>query len=109
MADCDVEPEPAGCEDFEIGPVLIDLPLDGSTSTSLSVAVDPGTYDEVEFDIRKVSGDDPEDATFLTANPTMEGKSIAVVGTYNGVGYTYEPSGKPFELPLACSSDLPPF
>ena len=89
VADCDVEPEPAGCEDFEIGPVLIDLPLDGTTDTNITVSVSAGTYDEIEFDIHKVSSDDPEDAAFLLANPTMEGKSIVVVGTYNGVAYTY--------------------
>ncbi|MBI2537305.1 MAG: hypothetical protein HYW06_10175, partial [Gemmatimonadetes bacterium] len=27
VVDCDVEPEPAGCEEFETGPVLVDLPL----------------------------------------------------------------------------------
>jgi hypothetical protein len=26
-ADCDVEPEPEGCEEVEVGPVLVDLPL----------------------------------------------------------------------------------
>ena len=90
VADCDVEPEPAGCEDFEIGPVLIDLPLDGTTDTNITVSVSAGTYDEIEFDIHKVSSDDPEDAAFLLANPTMEGKSIAVEGTYNGDPFSYE-------------------
>ena len=90
VADCDVEPEPAGCEDFETGPVLIDLVLDGTTNTNISVAIPPGMYDEVEFDIHKVSSDDPEDAAFLLANPTMDGKSIVVEGTYNGVAYTFE-------------------
>ena len=90
VADCDVEPEPAGCEDFETGPILIDLVLDGTTNTNISVAIPPGTYDEVEFDIHKVSSDDPEDAAFLLANPTMDGKSIVVEGTYNGVAYTFE-------------------
>ena len=90
VADCDVEPEPVGCEDFETGPVLIDLVLDGTTNTNISIAIPPGTYDEVEFDIHKVSSGDPEDAAFLLANPTMDGKSIVVEGTYNGVAYTFE-------------------
>ena len=90
VADCDVEPEPAGCEDFETGPVLIDLVLNGVTSTNISVAIPPGTYDEVEFDIHKVSSGDPDDAAFLLANPTMDGKSIVVVGTYNTVAFTFE-------------------
>ncbi len=89
VADCDIEPEPAGCEDFETGPVLVDLALDGTTDTNVSVAVSAGTYDEIEFDVYKVSSGDPEDAAFLLANPTWEGKSIEVQGTYNGVAYTY--------------------
>ncbi len=90
VTDCDVEPEPDGCEKFETGPVLVDLPLDGSTSQGISINIDPGTYTEVEFDIHKVSSDDVDDMAFLQANPTMEGKSIAVEGTYNGVVFNYE-------------------
>ncbi len=86
----DVEPEPEGCEEFEVGPLLVDLPVDGSTSTEIEIMIPPGTYDEIEFEIHKVSSDDDEDADFLLENPTMEGKSIVVVGFYNGVGFTYE-------------------
>ncbi len=63
--------------------------MDGSTSTSISINVDPGTYDEVEFDIHEVTGNN-EDAAFLLAYPEMNGKSITVVGTYNGVPFAYE-------------------
>ena len=87
VTDCDVEPEPDGCEKFETGPVLVDLLTDGSTSQSISINIDPGTYTEVEFDIHEVTGDD---AAFLIAHPTMEGKSIAVAGTYNGVAFDFE-------------------
>ena len=90
VTDCDVEPEPDGCEKFETGPVLVDLPVNGSTSHGISINIDPGTYTEVEFDIHKVSNDDPEDAAFLLANPTMEAKSITVDGTYNGVAFAFE-------------------
>ena len=85
----DVEPEPEGCEDFEVGPLLVDLPVDGSTSTEITIMIPSGTYDEIEFEIHKVSGDDDEDADFLLENPTMEGKSIVVVGFYNGVEFAY--------------------
>ena len=89
VSECDDEPEPALCEDFETGPVLIDLSLNGTTETNLSIAVPAGTYDEIEFDVHKVSSD-PEDAAFLLANPTWEGKSIVVEGTYNTVPFTFE-------------------
>jgi len=111
IADCDVEP--AECEDFEIGPVLIDLSLDGTTNTNISVAVSAGTYDEIEFDVHKASNDDPEDAAFLLANPTMESKSIIVEGTYNTVAFTYETDlNEEQELDLvpnlAIGEDAPP-
>lgn len=114
VAECDdVEPEPEGCEEFEIGPLLVNLPVDGSTSTDIAIAIPPGTYDEVEFEIHKVSNDDPEDADFLLANPTMDGKSIVVVGTYNGVNFTYETDlneDQEFDLVpnLVIGEDAPP-
>ncbi len=89
VVDCDVEPEPEGCADFETGPMLLDLPLDGSVDQSVTIAIDPGTYDELEFDIHKVSGDDPADEAFATANPDLVDVSIRVVGTYNGQAFTY--------------------
>ena len=89
ITDCDVVPEPDGCEKFETDPVLIDLPLDGSTSTYISIVVDPGTYDEIEFDIHEVTGND-DDAFFLVDHPELDGKSIIVTGTYNTVAFTYE-------------------
>jgi hypothetical protein len=89
VADCDVIPEPDGCEKFEVGPVLINLPLDGTTSTEITIEIDPGSYTQVEFDIHKVSNDDPEDAAFRTAHPYLLDTSIRVKGTFNGAPFTY--------------------
>ncbi|MEE8192487.1 MAG: hypothetical protein V3T74_07050, partial [Gemmatimonadales bacterium] len=47
-------------------------------------------YDEVEFEIHKVSTDDPEDAQFREDHPDMVGKSIRVQGTFNTQPFTYE-------------------
>lgn len=88
-ADCDVEPEPLGCENFRSDPILVNLPVDGSTSGDLTVTVPEGRYDELEFDIHEVTGRD-DDADFLAAHPEMEGKSIAVSGTYNGEPFEFE-------------------
>ena len=87
VADCDVEPEPDGCEKFETAPVLVDLPVDGSTSQGISIDIDPGTYTDVEFDIHEVTDDD---AAFLVAHPEMDGKSITVSGTFNGAAFEFE-------------------
>lgn len=89
VVDCDVIPEPDGCEKFEVGPVLITLPLDGTTSTQITIEIDPGSYTEIEFDIHKVSNDDPEDAAFRAAHPDLLDTSIRVQGTFNGVAFTY--------------------
>jgi hypothetical protein len=79
-----------GCEKFETGPVLLDLPLDGSVEQVLVIQPDTGTYDELEFDLHKVSDDDPDDAAFRAAYPDMVGKSIRIQGSYNGQPFTYE-------------------
>jgi hypothetical protein len=78
------------CEKFEIGPILLDVPLNGEIEQVLTVEADTGVYDEVEFDLHKVSNDDPEDAAFRQAHPDMIGRSIRVQGFYNGQPFTYE-------------------
>ena len=78
------------CEKFETGPILLDLPLDGSVEQVLAIVPDTGIYDEIEFELHKVSNDDPEDAAFRAAYPDMVGKSIRIRGSYNGQPFTYE-------------------
>ncbi len=87
--DCDLAVEEDACEDFEVGPYLVALPLDGSVSLEITAAIDTGTYDEIEFDIHKVSDGDPANDEFLAANPDFADISIRVMGTYNGVAFEY--------------------
>jgi len=89
VADCDVEPEPEGCDDFEIGPVLVDLPLNGATEREVTISIAPGTYDEMEFEVHKVNGGDEEDAAFVAANPNFDGISIRVTGEFNGNPFVF--------------------
>ena len=90
IEDCDSASEDDSCEEFETGPILLSLPLDGSTATEVTIPVEVGVYDELEFDIHKVSNDDPEDAEFRAAYPDMVGKSMRIQGTFNGTAFTYE-------------------
>jgi hypothetical protein len=90
VTDCDDEPEPAGCEDFELGPVLVDLPLGAGAEEQVTVDLPPGTYTEIEFEIHKVSHDGQEDAAFRAAHPEFAEKSIRVTGTFNGTPFTFE-------------------
>ena len=86
---CGVEPEPAGCEEFEAGPVLVDLPLTGGTDQQVTVDIPPGTYTEIQFTIHKATGD-AVDSAFVRQHPEFLNKSIRVQGTYNGTPFTYQ-------------------
>ena len=89
VSDCSAEgPESEDCEEFESGPVLLPLPLDGSVEQQLAVQVDTGTYGEVEFKVHKV-GDDALDMAFLQDHPGFEGISIEVTGTWDGAPFTF--------------------
>lgn len=86
--DCDVQPQ--RCEDVELGPVLVDLPLVTGAVPRFQVELPAGTYVEVEFEVHKVSGDDPSDALFRQRYPDFVNKSIRVQGTYNGQPFVFE-------------------
>jgi hypothetical protein len=75
------------CEEFEAGPLLMELPLDGSVSHVVSIEIPAGTYDEIEFDIHKAEL--PEDQAFLDQFPEFEGVSIRVEGTWNGESFLF--------------------
>ena len=78
------------CEEFEAGPVLIDLPLRGGASHEFTVAVDAGTFDEIELQIHKPEDDgDSRDLAFIAAHPDLENVSIRVTGTFNGTAFTF--------------------
>ena len=92
-ADCDDEVSGGDddCEELEIGPLLVDLPLGTGVARELAVVVDTGHYDELEFEIHKPEDDgDAADAAFLAAHPDFDGVSIRVTGTFNGASFTYE-------------------
>ncbi len=78
------------CEEFEVGPILLELPLDGEVVQLVSLNdVTPGVYDELEFDIHKPDDDTPEDIAFLTEHPDFRDVSIRVEGTFNAVPFTF--------------------
>jgi hypothetical protein len=66
-----------GCEKLELGPIVLDLPLGGAggAARAFTVAVAPGTYDEVEFEIHR-----PSDGV---------SPSVTVTGTFNGTPFTF--------------------
>ena len=82
--------EDDACEEFETGPMLLALPLDGTVSEEQMVTIGAGTYDEMEYDIHRL-GDDPLDLAFLAepGNEGLEGVSVRVTGQWDGVDFTY--------------------
>ena len=86
--DCDSTADEDACEEFELGPRLVSLPLDGGVESLISVPIDSGTYDEVEFEIHKPGGDSL-DTAFKAEHPDFANISIRVRGTFNGTPFTY--------------------
>jgi hypothetical protein len=77
------------CEEFETGPRVFELPVDGSTDAVLTISdVPAGLYDELEIEIHKVSGD-PEDEAILTARPDLADVSIRVEGDFDGTAFVF--------------------
>jgi hypothetical protein len=86
-ANCDVEPAPAGCEEVEFGPVVVDLPLGTGVQQEFSVPIPAGSYTAIEFEIHKVTTDDP--VALRQQYPYLADQSIRVQGTYNGQAFTF--------------------
>ena len=82
--DSEFEGEDDDCEEFETGPRVFPLPMDGSTDAVLTISdVPQGLYDELEIEVHKVS-DDPEDAALLASRPDLADVSIRVEGDVDG-------------------------
>lgn len=88
--DCDLlEGSDDECEEFEVGPFLLELPLDGTVDQVFTIEVRPDTYDELEFEIHKPGDDTPEERDFVLANPDFDDVSIRVEGTWNGTAFVF--------------------
>ena len=91
QADEEANPESGDdgdCEEFKAGPIRVLLSLT-SVNTLITLQVPPGTYKEIEFKVHPVTGEDPMGAAFRAANPDLDGLSIRVEGTYNGVPFVF--------------------
>jgi hypothetical protein len=85
-----VEGDDDACEEFETGPMLVDLPLGGLAETAITIEADTGTYDEIDFELHKPEdGGDAADAAFLAQNPDFDRISIRVEGTWNGTPFVF--------------------
>lgn len=79
-----------GCEEFETGPFLLDLPLGTGVSHQFTIDADSGTFDEIEFKIHKPEDDgDAADQAFLAAHPELADVSVRVTGSFNGTDFVF--------------------
>lgn len=81
-----------GCSRLDLGPMLLDMPLGGTSTSPLAVTVPAGTYREFEFEL----GDIDTKATasqaekdFLAAHPDFRDVTVRVTGTYKGQAFTF--------------------
>lgn len=93
---------PDECEEFETGPRVFPLPVDGTTDAVLDIPdVPDGLYDELEVEIHKLSSD-PEDASILLSRPDLADVSIRVEGDFDGTPFVFTTGvEEEFEFPLA--------
>jgi hypothetical protein len=75
------------CEELEVGPILLDLPLGAGASRQFTVAIDTGSFSKIEFEVHKPGSSD--DAGFIALHPEFDGVSIKMTGTWNGTPFTY--------------------
>lgn len=87
--DDDPDGDDDDCEEFEAGPILVELPLDGGVEQLLEVFVAPGTYDELEFELDTPDDEDDSETSFLDDHPAYAGVSVRVEGTWNGETFTF--------------------
>jgi hypothetical protein len=102
------------CYEFEVGPLLLDLPLGATPRRIVTIDVDTGSFRKVEFKIHRPArtGDDQ---AFLAAHPDLEGVSVRAFGTFDGepFEFTSRVSAKqeyeldpPLEVGTAGATDL---
>ena len=73
------------CPPLTVGPVLVDLPLDGTTTVVLDAFVPAGTYQRLQARLHAVKPGDDGVGDFLSAHPEFEGISVKVVGVFTDV------------------------
>ena len=77
------------CARLETGPMLVELPVDNSVVSMLSLQIPGGTYSGLEAKVHAVQSSDSGGAAFLTAHPDFANVSVRVEGTFDGHSFVY--------------------
>ena len=75
----------------EVDPVLVNLPMDGTTKVILDALVPAGSYSGLRAKLEAVEGNDAGASAFLTAHPDFADVSVKVVGVFTDAGGTDHP------------------
>jgi len=79
--------------EFETGPIVVNLNLNGTTTTIKEIEVDPGSYDEIEYEVHKPEDNEtPPDPDFKIGTSGDERFSVIVEGLYDGQEFLYRSS-----------------
>ena len=84
--DADVED---GCAEVEVGPTLLDIPVDATTKTNITASVPPGTYRALEIRIGPITSGSRSSQAFVLAHPELKNASVRVEGTFNGKPFVF--------------------
>jgi hypothetical protein len=107
------------CEDFQAGPLFIDLPLNGGASAVASGNVPAGVYDEVEFEVEDLDDDEEDPAErariqalrqqILAQFPDWpRDASMLVVGSFTPTGGAARPFWAFVEAEIEIETQLSP-
>jgi hypothetical protein len=77
------------CEELELAPTMIDLPVSGNVVGALSVQVPAGSYSALEAKITLPDTGRRGGAALIAAHPELRGASVRVEGTFNGQAFVY--------------------
>jgi hypothetical protein len=84
---CEVAtPDSTLCDEIQLGPVVVNLPLKTGVIPEFTVPSDTGTFTHLQAEIHRLAD---ADAAILAAHPELKGASIRVVGQYNGKSFVY--------------------
>lgn len=110
-----------GCEEFESGPFLVDLPLAGEAVTLATDQIAAGTYDELDFEVENLESDDDHDASERQAIQALLAQlrgvypgfpsraSMVAHGTFTPAGSTAaQPFTVYFDAEIEVEMDLSP-
>lgn len=76
------------CSVLRMGPILVSLPLDGTTDHLFTIDAEAGTFRRMMFQLHKPSNAG-DDAAFLVLHPEFANASVRVVGTFNAVPFEF--------------------